>query len=1362
MILIMKPRGTYSSIVVWIICLGSVFPTFSQSRPIFEKIDQSNGLSNTRVTCIVREKNGFVWMGTKNGLNRYDGKSLKIYNKQNSDLSSNDIVDLYLDNGNNLWIATLGGGLNRYDATTNTFEVFRFDAENELSIPSNQVNILFEDSKGRLWLGTENELALYDKKKGHFRRFRIGSAQKGSGSLTSIVEAEDGSLWLGSFGNGLFHFEISSGVSQHFISEEPYFDKFIHDLLVLPDGNLLIGTSGGGLLKFDPQQSVYSDFFEEIGLNEEITIVRKLKFNGQGGLWIGTDGSGLLRITDMGLPTQEVFQYQYNARQESSLAGNAIYEMYLDSSGILWIGTAWNGVSILAPNRNFSYLYGDIVGNNPSPVLSVFKDQDQLFLGIDGQGLTLYDQQKDKVTYYRKELGNSLGGNYIQYITKVRDGSFWMGTFANGLIHFDPKTGNSKQFKHKPGDENSLSYNDVRYIIEDEIGNLWIATWGGGLNYFDLQTERFISYRSEATSEGSFSEKNISSDNVISMVREGDFLWLATFGGGLNRFDIKKKTFDHFIYKESKSSLASNNLYPIFKDSQNNLWIGTSGEGVNRMNLDTQKIDRFEKENPLRYATVTGIVEDDFGAIWISTKEGLFKYDYQKDAFVSFPDQYGEFHINAAFKEEETGRLYFGGINGLLTFEPSQIIRDAVQPKVTLTNFKLFNKEISVRDSDILKKSINQTKEIRLEYDMDVITFEFAALKFPFSDNTEYAIKMEGFDEQWREIGKDRTVTYTNLSPGVYEFKVKAREEGTRFGEDYTSVSVTILKPFWLTWWAFIIYAFLILGLFYIFRKYIVAWEQMKANLKLERLTHDKDKELYDLKQQFFTNISHEIRTPVTLILSAINRLGERKELIDENILTTMVSAKKHGNHLLQLVNELLDFRNLEAKSNKLKLSQADFLDFSKEIYLSFTESASKHDIDFRFVSESEVIPLWFDKNQMEKVLYNLLSNAFKFTHSKGTIEVRVVELEDKVRLKVEDSGVGISKKQISKIFNRFYQAPNSAEVQEKGFGLGLSITKEIIELHGGEIGVESIRNGGSTFSMTLHKGRSHFKNDKIEEDFVYTEHSDYYLQEGGKVSKNIEIQSEWSELKNLTLLVVEDNADIRLYLKNLLSTHCKVLHAENGEKALKIALSQQPDLIISDVMMPVMDGIELTRKLKSDVQTSHIPIILLTARASIVHKMEGYSTGADDYITKPFNEALLRARIQNLIHNRQLLRERFGSDVLLTLDELPVNKADQKFLEDLIKIIQNNVDNENLNANYLSREIGMSHSVIYKKVKSLSGMTLVEFVRDYKLKIAKTLISEQGYSVSDACYKVGYSDRKYFSKLFKQKFGKNPSDFSE
>ncbi|MGY8915874.1 MAG: response regulator, partial [Flavobacteriales bacterium] len=336
------------------------------------------------------------------------------------------------------------------------------------------------------------------------------------------------------------------------------------------------------------------------------------------------------------------------------------------------------------------------------------------------------------------------------------------------------------------------------------------------------------------------------------------------------------------------------------------------------------------------------------------------------------------------------------------------------------------------------------------------------------------------------------------------------------------------------------------------------------------------------------------------------------------------------------------------------------------------------------------------------------------------------------------------------------------AEVQEKGFGLGLSITKEIIELHGGEIGVESIRNGGSTFSMTLHKGRSHFKNDKIEEDFVYTEHSDYYLQEGGKVSKNIEIQSEWSELKNLTLLVVEDNADIRLYLKNLLSTHCKVLHAENGEKALKIALSQQPDLIISDVMMPVMDGIELTRKLKSDVQTSHIPIILLTARASIVHKMEGYSTGADDYITKPFNEALLRARIQNLIHNRQLLRERFGSDVLLTLDELPVNKADQKFLEDLIKIIQNNVDNENLNANYLSREIGMSHSVIYKKVKSLSGMTLVEFVRDYKLKIAKTLISEQGYSVSDACYKVGYSDRKYFSKLFKQKFGKNPSDFSE
>ncbi|PHQ30987.1 hybrid sensor histidine kinase/response regulator transcription factor [Leeuwenhoekiella nanhaiensis] len=1356
----MKIRGTYSSIAVHIICLSVALSCFSQSRPIFENIDQSSGLSNTRVTSIVHENGGFVWMGTKNGLNRYDGKDIKIYNKQNSALSANDIADLYLDQDGNLWIATLGGGLNRYDALQNSFEVFRHNPNVENSIPSNQVNAILEDKKGNLWLATENGLALFDKENKAFQRFNLGPGKKGPGSLSSLFLANDNILWIGSFGNGLFRMDIATGKVERFVSKQPYFSNFIHDLLQLPDGNLLIGTSGGGLLHFDPQTGLYSNFLAYLGYDQEIAIVRKLILDATGSLWVGTDGNGVLRVMHLDQPNQHVFQYTYNANQESSLAGNAIYEIYQDHDHIVWVGTAWNGVSVLIPDRDFTYLYGDILGNNPSPVLSVFKDGETLFLGLDGQGLTVYDQNIDEVTYYKKETGTSLGGNYIQYLMKAQNGIYWMGTFANGLLKFDPRTGNSKQYKHRPGDSLSLSYNDVRYIIEDESGNLWIATWGGGLNYFDPQKETFLSYRADPSALGDTLFKGISSDNVIAMVKDGPVLWLTTFGGGLNRFDIQKGTFEHFVYGEIPKSIASNNLYTIFKDSRNNLWIGTSGEGVNRMNLETQIIERFEDKNYLRYATVTGIVEDEEGAIWISTKQGLFKYEYDSNVFFSFPDQYGEFHINAVFKSD-SGRLYFGGINGLLTFEPSQMKLDTTQPRVTFTNFKLFNKEISVSDRDILDKSINHVREVRLEHDMDVITFEFAALNFPFSDNTEYAIKMEGFDEQWREIGKDRTATYTNLSPGSYEFRVKAREEGSSWGEAFTSVKVTILKPFWLTWWAFVIYSLLVLGLFYIFRKYIVAWEQMKSNLRLERLTHEKDTELYNLKQRFFTNISHEIRTPVTLILSAINRLGERKELMDEAISPAVASAKKHGNHLLHLVNELLDFRNLEDQSKKLKLAHTDFIDFGKEICLSFTESALKNDITFHFEAKPSQLMLWFDKNQMEKVFYNLLSNAFKFTPGGGHIKLSVEDAHNEVFLKVQDSGIGISKGQIGKIFNRFYQSPNSAEIQENGFGLGLSITQEIVELHGGKITVESIKGGGTTFIVSLLKGRDHFDTNAIEDDLADSENVEHYLYEGMQLEDTVSVQPEWDELRDLTLLVVEDNLEIRAYLKALLSAQCDLLEAENGEEAFELAISKQPDLIISDIMMPVMDGITLTRKLKENVDTSHIPVILLTARASFIHKMQGYGTGADDYVTKPFNEALLRARIKSLILNRQRLQEHFGGEALLTLNELPVNTVDQKFLEELIKIIQGNIDSENLSADYLSREMGMSHSVIYKKVKALTGMTLVEFVRDYKLKIAKVLIFEQGFSVSEACYKVGYSDRKYFSKLFKKKFGKNPSEFS-
>ncbi len=523
-------------------------------------------------------------------------------------------------------------------------------------------------------------------------------------------------------------------------------------------------------------------------------------------------------------------------------------------------------------------------------------------------------------------------------------------------------------------------------------------------------------------------------------------------------------------------------------------------------------------------------------------------------------------------------------------------------------------------------------------------------------------------------------------------------------------------------------------------------------------MTHEKDIELYSLKQQFFTNISHEIRTPITLILGAVNRFLEVSDLKEEKQLNPINTLKKNSKHLLNLVNELLDFRKLESNQIQLKVTKENWSKFCEEIYLSFIELASQKNIDFTFKPLESDLNLWFDKNQMDKVLYNLLSNAIKFTNNGGAIKLVLSEINDNVFLEIEDKGVGIPKKQLSKIFNRFYQIDKENTTKGIGFGLGLSISKEIIGLHGGEISVESKKGKGTTFVVKLRKGKKHFKESDLGGNESNAELIDNYLIENHEtIKKNI---SNEVIVKEDTLLIVEDNDEIRDYIIELLSDEFLILEAADGEKGVAIAQSQIPDLVISDVMMPIMNGVQLTNELKSNINTSHIPIILLTARASFAHQMEGYDIGADEYITKPFNEFLLRSRIKNLLRNRRLLHERFRSEDIVPISELAKNKTDQEFLLNLGALIEKYLDSNAFNANFVAKELGMSHSIIYKKLKILVGLSFIEYVRDYKLKIAKRLLIEKGSTVADVCYQVGYSDRKYFSKLFKQRFGKNPSEY--
>ncbi|OIP48667.1 MAG: hypothetical protein AUK46_00810 [Flavobacteriaceae bacterium CG2_30_31_66] len=1313
-----------------------VLQNFAQTQPIFQKIDQSQGLSSSRITGIAKEKNGFVWISTQYGLNRYDGHSIKAYTKQNSNIVSNDISGLYLDSKNRIWLTTYGSGLNLYDRINDTFISFKTTKNDKNSILSDRINTLIEDRNGNLLIGTEKGLSILNFEEKKFYNYPFDEHK--ITNVVSIYEDSNGRIWIGTFSSGVFLFDNQTKKFKNIPQENQQILSAINAISELNSDKIILGTSGKGLLTIDLNNYKIADFFKnDDPLNENFKIIRSMKKDSKGNLWVGTDGYGLFELKHPNSKDPIVNNYMYNSQLSTSLAGNAIYVITEDNNGSIWIGTAWNGISILDNKSQSEMIFSDFIGKNPNPVLSIFQNSEKIFLGLDGEGLNLFNKITLKTEFFDETI---IKAKYIQKIIQTKDGNYWLGTFGNGLLKFDYKRKKVTQFVNEFSNNNSLSYDYVRDIIEDENHNLWIATWGGGLNNFDIKKNTFTRF-------------NFTNNNLISILKEGDIIWIATYGGGLSAFNIKSNQVENFSFIENDpNTISNNNLFSILKDKRGYLWIGTSGDGINRMNLKTKKIERFENNENIKYKTITSIVEDDQQNIWFGSKNGIVKFDYATNSFNTYSSLSGDFHINSCFKDSD-GFLYFGGINGVLKFDPNKLNTNNLQPKVTIRNFKLFNKEVAIGSQEILKKNIEFVKEITLKHFQNVITFEFSALKFPFSQNCEYAIKMENFEQDWRTIGKDRTATFTNLSPGNYVFKVKSKEVGANWGEEYTSINIKILRPFWLTWWAYIIYSLLILFFLYLFRKNSISWAKLKSSLELEKITHEKDVELYNLKQQFFTNISHEIRTPVTLILSSINRLFDNNNLQDSKQIKAANTIRRNSNLLLRLVNELLDVRKLESNEIVLNVSKNEFISFVKEIYLSFSDIALDRTIKYSFKTDLTSLFLWFDKNQLEKVVFNLISNAFKFTNDNGTIDVIIEENFHEVILTVKDNGIGISTEDLKKIFNRFFQVKNIQSKNNRGFGLGLAIVKDVVELHKGNINVTSNYKKGSSFEVHLIKG-NHFDSD---------ENMDSELESNTNTIEKLEKKISRKKKQITTILIVEDNLEIQESLKEILEQESyEVIQAFDGEDGLKKASTEMPDLIISDIMMPKMDGIELSKKIKNNGITSHIPIIILTAKTAEKDKMEGFETGADEYIIKPYNEDILKNRIKNLLKNRKLLKEKFVNSILLNPKELAINSQDQIFLEKLYTSLEENLQSNNLNAQNISENINMSHSAMYKKIKSLTGLTFIEFIRDYRLSIAKQLIEEMGYSVADACYKVGYSDRKYFSKLFKQKFKKNPSDFTK
>jgi signal transduction histidine kinase/ligand-binding sensor domain-containing protein/DNA-binding response OmpR family regulator len=1324
----------------WLIMLLVIHVSFAQSTNRFIHLDQSMGLSNGSVTCMAQDQLGYMWIGTKNGVNKYDSHSFTHYTTSNSPLKVNDIAHVMVAKDGKIYISTNGGGLTIYDPELDHLRTYISDGENQINLPSNTINFCFQDSKSSIWIGTAAGLALLENDK--ITTFPTGISkweQLSSNNFMSIAESNN-SLWIGTADGRLLSFDMESKIfSNHAMPNISVTNAAIQAIHRLDSSNLLLGTNGNGLLLMNIQSGEMSKVGQTIG--ESPKLIRSIFEDTEGQIWVGSDGEGLLLYSNDN-KLLLVNQYKHFQPIPQSLKSNAIYSLTQDNEGNIWIGYAWDGLSVLDKEAQyFNFYFSDFTGDNQSGVLSVLAEKDALWIGSDGNGLHRANMLTNGIKM------SFLPGEYIQKIKRGPKGDLWVGTYKNGLYVIGENDKTVNHFTNDPENANSLSHNNVRDILFINDTCYLVSTWGGGLNLLNPKTGKWLRFRANAQIQNSLPH-----DDIVAVCSSDEGkIWIGTFGGGLSSFELKTKIFTSVKGNgDSDCSIQSKAVISLLPTKAGNLWVGTWGDGLYFYESTKACALKIEGTEEL---TVTAIEEDASGAIWISTKQGIYTYDYESKVLTKNPLFSGEFHINASHYESD-GAMFFGNTKGAISFFPEKVKSIKNEVEVLFKDFKIYNESVKV-DSGVLKQSIAFDPEIVLNYDQNVITIEYAALDYPLSKDVGFSVLLEGLHTDWVDMGTQRSATFSNLQPGEYVFKVRW-SQGEQWSEESANLGFTIQKPWWKEWWAFVLYMFTFLVLLYFFRRYIIQWEKLSSDLRVGQIARQKEHELHLVKQRFFTNISHEIRTPVTLMIGAVNRIAERG-ITDKTIKDSSELIRKNGQHLVQLVNELLDFRKIESNTVQLKVAAGNVVKFSKEIFLSFTGQADKNGVSLLFESEKEHIQMWYDRDQMEKVIFNLLTNALKYTPAGGTVWMKIADNDEHIFIEIKDSGKGIKSEQINKVFDRFYQSDNKAEIKESGFGIGLSIVKDIVELHAGQISVESQYGAGTVFRLKLLHGQNHFEPEQLIEHFVDSEQVSSY---GDGAESVVPFVSNLAE--DYTILLVEDNAEIRSYVRRILEGTFEILEAENGKVALEMVHVQMPDLIISDVMMPEMDGITMTTLLKKDKRTSHIPIIILTARTALIYKNEGYEVGADEYITKPFNEQLLRTRVRSLLQNREVFKEKLRNDFLTAPKDLALNTPDQQFLEDITAIMEKYVEQNELKVEFIADELAMSHSVVYKKIKALTGQSLVEFVRDYRLKRGAQLITQYELSITEACYKVGFTDRKYFSQIFKQKFGMTPTEYAK
>ena len=1359
----------------------------------FENLDTVDGLSSSTCLELYQDTEGFLWFGTIDGLNKYNGYEFEIYRSILNDttsISNSRINAIQEDMNGNLWIGT-NNGLNLFNKKRNNFT--RINLYKQVSLTNNPRKIindlLFDEENNTLWVATNTGVIkiLLGAHTNDTEALKFSYYIHDQSNLHSIdnnnvyvlTKDKNNTIWVGTSGQHLNRYNPErDNFERVFISNnQPYELNHIHKLVFIDhDDDFWIGNDLSNLIVWNKKENS----FKHVSLVDEHIAVRDFYQDKEGLFWISTDGHGIFLYDKKEGKIKK--HIENNLSNSFSLANDKPSKIIEDSNGVFWIGSYDRGVSKLDPSLySFGHYYyqpDNPKGLSEKIVQSVLQDsKGRIWLSTYEGGLNLFDEKNNSFEHFGHDPkdNNTISSNKILYTFETHDGSIWICTLDGGLNKFNPDTNTVERFYHDEENPYSIGQNSVWTGVEDSKNRLWLGLRTEGLSLFDPNTEKFHNYKNTSNLEN-----NLLSNFVFCLYIDSKNRLLVGTSLGLNYLeldDLKDFTPEDITFSEVKErGIEANNINYITEDHLGNIWIGTDS-GIYKLDENLTLMKSFSSQNGLPNNFVVGIKEDDSHNFWITTKSGLSTLNIKTNKFKNFnihDGLQGTEYQSKSIEKTSDGRIIIGGLNGFNIFNPKDIaVKTPLVLAPKITALKLYNKNIVVGDTInnrvLLKQSIEEIESLSLRHNENYISFEFLALYLENPEQVQYMYKMNGLDKDFVNVGNRREVNYSNLVPGEYEFEVMASIDGQWEAAKSTKFKFKITSPPWSTWWAYLIYG--IIGA-------LIIWVIMRYYT--QKVQEAQEHELDQLKLEFFVNVSHEFRTPLTLILNPVDKILSSFNTDPDVIKESAISIQRSARRLLHLVNQLLDYRKMDVGMAPLQLENGDAVKFCGDIFALFKGLAAKKSIEYQFITESKHITSLFDFDKLEKIITNLISNAIKFTDYGGEISVFINEVkvdkantnlllfkknkgENYLEIIVKDTGVGLNKEQLKNIFSRFY----NVDVTKTGTGIGLNFTKALVELHGGEIFVESEYLKGSKFVVRLpldiEAEPEVVKNVKNEFLINSMNSVDYEMSIANTQDTEPPVVQDGSTVKLPILLLVEDNKELRVHLKNDLIANYEVKEAVNGEEGLKMVKKYYPDIIISDVMMPKMDGFEMCKALKREFETCHIPIILLTARTLEDDRIAGYDSGADGYIAKPFVTAVLKARIKNLLETKKRLRKRFAEiGGVFPSSEVTTNNIDEIFLDKATKIIVNNISDVDFKQEDLLKEMGIGRSQLYRKINSLTGNNPSYFIRTIRLRYASDLLVQNKYSIKEVTHLSGFNSTAYFSKTFRELFNVTPSEYIE